>query len=64
MVAAEVAFAHRVLEEDRELQRVMATAGLPLDVRDELHVRSDRLGIALRRVLHDFSSLRRARLAA
>jgi phenylpropionate dioxygenase-like ring-hydroxylating dioxygenase large terminal subunit len=64
MVAAEVAFAHRVLEEDRELQRVMATAGLPLDVRDELHVRSDRLGIALRRVLCDFSSLRRARLAA
>jgi phenylpropionate dioxygenase-like ring-hydroxylating dioxygenase large terminal subunit len=63
-VAAEVAFEHRVLEEDRELQRVMATAGLPLDMRDELHVRSDRLGIALRRVLGEFASAGQVRSAA
>jgi hypothetical protein len=59
-----VAFEHRVLEQDRELQGVMATTGLPLDLRDELHVGADRLGIALRRVLCDFASAGRARAAA
>ncbi|MCW2636451.1 MAG: Rieske (2Fe-2S) iron-sulfur domain protein [Blastococcus sp.] len=63
-VAAEVAFEHRVLEEDRELQGVMATAGLPLDMRDELHVGSDRPGIALRRVLCEFATAGRVRSAA
>ena len=63
-VAAEVAFEHRVLQEDRELQGIMATTGLPLDMRDELHVRSDRLGIALRRVLCEFAMAGRGRGAA
>jgi phenylpropionate dioxygenase-like ring-hydroxylating dioxygenase large terminal subunit len=63
-VAAEVAFQHRVQAEDRALQGVMATAGLPLDVRDELHVRADRMGIALRRGLCDFAAAGRVRAAA
>jgi hypothetical protein len=53
-----------VLAEDRELQQVMAPTGLPLDARDELHVRSDRLGVALRRVLSDFAAARRPSTAA
>jgi hypothetical protein len=32
----------------------MVLPGLPLRARDELHVRADRLGVALRRVLSDF----------
>jgi phenylpropionate dioxygenase-like ring-hydroxylating dioxygenase large terminal subunit len=63
-VAAAVALEHRVLEEDRALQSVLATTGLPLDLREELHVRSDRLGVALRRVLCDFASAGRVRTAA
>jgi len=31
--------------------------GLPLRLRDELHVRSDRGGVALRRVLRRFTGL-------
>ncbi|MCW2699522.1 MAG: Rieske (2Fe-2S) iron-sulfur domain protein, partial [Blastococcus sp.] len=63
-VAAAVAFEHGLLSEDRELQLVMAAAGLPLDPRDELHVGSDRLGVALRRVLGDFAAAGRLRRAA
>jgi phenylpropionate dioxygenase-like ring-hydroxylating dioxygenase large terminal subunit len=63
-VAAAVALEHRVLEEDRALQGVMATTGLPLDMRDELHVRSDRLGVALRRVLCEFAAAGGERAAA
>jgi hypothetical protein len=37
----------------------MASSGLPLAMHDELHVRSDRLGIALRRALADFAADRR-----
>jgi phenylpropionate dioxygenase-like ring-hydroxylating dioxygenase large terminal subunit len=59
MVAAEVEFEHRVLLEDLDLQGTMASAGLPLVLRDELHVRSDRLGVALRRALADFAAVRR-----
>ena len=63
-VAAAVALEHRVLEEDRDLQGVLATTGLPLDLREELHVASDRHGVALRRALCDFASARRVRPAA
>jgi phenylpropionate dioxygenase-like ring-hydroxylating dioxygenase large terminal subunit len=62
-VTAAVTLEHRVLAVDRELQ-VMAPTGLPLDARDELHVRSDRLGVALRRVLSDFAAARRPSTAA
>jgi phenylpropionate dioxygenase-like ring-hydroxylating dioxygenase large terminal subunit len=51
VLAAEVAFEAAVLAEDLALQRAMTVTGLPLRLRDELHVRSDRSGIELRRVL-------------
>jgi phenylpropionate dioxygenase-like ring-hydroxylating dioxygenase large terminal subunit len=53
-VAREVAFEEAVLAEDLALQRQMTLTGLPLRPRDELHVRADRLGVALRRVLRSF----------
>jgi phenylpropionate dioxygenase-like ring-hydroxylating dioxygenase large terminal subunit len=54
VVAAEVAFEEAVLAEDLALQRQMTVAGLPLAMRTELHVRADRLGVALRRTLGAF----------
>ena len=54
VVAREVAFEEAVLAEDLELQRKMRLPGLPLTMRDELHVRADRLGVTLRRVLSEF----------
>jgi phenylpropionate dioxygenase-like ring-hydroxylating dioxygenase large terminal subunit len=54
VVAAEVAFEVAVLAEDLRLQQAMTVHGLPLRLRDELHVRSDRSGVALRRVLARF----------
>jgi phenylpropionate dioxygenase-like ring-hydroxylating dioxygenase large terminal subunit len=51
VVAKEVAFEVAVLAEDLALQKAMSVTGLPLRMRDELHVRSDRSGIALRRIL-------------
>ena len=64
VVRAEVAFHRQVLEEDLGLMGVLAGEGLPLDVRVELHVPADRLGVALRRALGDFATAPRARLAA
>jgi phenylpropionate dioxygenase-like ring-hydroxylating dioxygenase large terminal subunit len=54
VVAAEVAFEVAVLAEDLALQRSMTVTGLPLLLRDELHVRADRSGVALRRALAAF----------
>ena len=54
VVAREVAFEEAVLAEDLALQRHMTLTGLPLRPRDELHVRADRLGVALRRELKRF----------
>jgi phenylpropionate dioxygenase-like ring-hydroxylating dioxygenase large terminal subunit len=51
VVAGEVAFEVAVLAEDLALQRAMTVPGLPLRLRDELHVRSDRSGVVLRRIL-------------
>lgn len=53
-VVQEMADVHRMLEEDAALQARLGTAGLPLDLRDELHVPADRLGVALRQALCDF----------
>ncbi len=53
-VAREVAFEEAVLAEDLTLQAVVTVPGLPLDLRTELHVRADRLGVALRRELTRF----------
>jgi phenylpropionate dioxygenase-like ring-hydroxylating dioxygenase large terminal subunit len=55
VVAREVAFEEAVLAEDLTLQRQMTLTGLPLRMRDELHVRADRLGVALRRHLRRFA---------
>jgi len=63
-VAEEVAFEERVLAEDLDLQATMESTGLPLVLRDELHVRSDRLGVALRRALADFAARKGAVRAA
>jgi phenylpropionate dioxygenase-like ring-hydroxylating dioxygenase large terminal subunit len=54
VVAREVAFEEAVLAEDLALQRQMRLTGLPLRPRDELHVRADRLGVALRTELRRF----------
>jgi hypothetical protein len=63
-VVEEMSRLHRKLEEDLRLQARLASDGLPLDPRDELHVRSDRLGVALRRALCDFAATGRGRTAA
>ncbi len=55
IVAREVAFEEAVLAEDLALQRGMDAVGLPLELRTELHVRADRLGVALRRELRAFT---------
>jgi phenylpropionate dioxygenase-like ring-hydroxylating dioxygenase large terminal subunit len=54
VVAKEVAFEESVLAEDLALQDQMRLPGLPLTMRDELHVRADLLGVTLRRVLSAF----------
>jgi phenylpropionate dioxygenase-like ring-hydroxylating dioxygenase large terminal subunit len=51
VVAREVAFEEAVLAEDLALQEHVTLPGLPLSNRAELHVRADRLGVALRREL-------------
>jgi phenylpropionate dioxygenase-like ring-hydroxylating dioxygenase large terminal subunit len=53
-VRREVEFEEAVLAEDLALQQVVTIPGLPLDLRTELHVRADRLGVALRRSLSRF----------
>jgi phenylpropionate dioxygenase-like ring-hydroxylating dioxygenase large terminal subunit len=60
VVAREVAFEEAVLAEDLALQRAMTLTGLPLRMRDELHVRADRSGIVLRRKLREFCGRARA----
>ena len=57
-------FHRRVLEEDLGLLGVLASAGLPLALREELDVPADRLGVALRRALGDFPAAKKARDAA
>jgi len=59
-----MAFVHRMLEEDVALLTRPGTTGLPLDVRHEVHVPADRLGVALRRALRDFTTAGRASAAA
>ena len=54
VVAREVAFEEAVLAEDLALQVVMDAPTFPLDLKAEMHVRADRLGVALRRALAAF----------
>ncbi|MBB3677130.1 Rieske 2Fe-2S domain-containing protein [Modestobacter versicolor] len=56
VVAAEVALQQAVLAEDLAQQAAMGSTGLPLLLRDELHVPADRLGVALRRALADLAA--------
>src|SRR4051794_384573 len=53
-VGAQVALQHEILEEDVRSQAALAINGLPLDLRAEVHVPADRLGVALRQALCDF----------
>jgi phenylpropionate dioxygenase-like ring-hydroxylating dioxygenase large terminal subunit len=63
-VAAQVALQHEILEEDVRSQAALAIGGLPLDLRDEVHVPADRLGVALRQALCDFMAAGRRQQAA
>ena len=54
-VAAQVALQRQILEEDVRSQEALALSGLPLDLRDEVHVPADRRGVALRQALCDFA---------
>lgn len=56
VVASELDFEQAVLDEDLALQAHMRLSGLPLRLRDEVHVRADRSGVALRRALAGLAS--------
>ena len=62
-VVEEMARLHDRLEEYLRLQARMSSAGLPLDTRVERHVPTDRLGLAMRRALCDFTGARGLRSA-
>ena len=53
-VAAQVGLQKQILEEDVSSQATLAVPGLPVDLRAEVHVPADRLGVALRHALGDF----------
>ena len=63
-VAEQVALQHEILEEDVRSQAALGIPGLPLDLRDEVHVAADRLGVALRQALFDFAVVGRGQVAA
>jgi phenylpropionate dioxygenase-like ring-hydroxylating dioxygenase large terminal subunit len=56
-VVEQVALQQRVLEEDIRSQAALQLPGLPLDLRDEVHVPADGRGVALRQALCDFIAL-------
>jgi phenylpropionate dioxygenase-like ring-hydroxylating dioxygenase large terminal subunit len=53
-VAAQAVLQHAILQEDVRSQAALGISGLPLDLRDEVHVPADGLGVALRQALCDF----------
>jgi phenylpropionate dioxygenase-like ring-hydroxylating dioxygenase large terminal subunit len=63
-VAAQLALQKQILEEDVRSQAALAVSGLPLDLRGEVHVPADRLGVALRQALCDFATVGRRQEAA
>jgi phenylpropionate dioxygenase-like ring-hydroxylating dioxygenase large terminal subunit len=63
-VAAQVALQKQILTEDVLSQEALAITGLPLDLRAEVHVPADRLGVALRQALCDFATVGRRQEAA
>jgi phenylpropionate dioxygenase-like ring-hydroxylating dioxygenase large terminal subunit len=60
-IAAAVTAEAQALAEDLDLQARLASPGLPLDPREELHVRADGPGVALRRALADLAAGRTTR---
>ena len=48
------AYEQKILDEDLLLQEQYVDRGLPLDITAEVHVRTDRPGVELRRILADF----------
>jgi phenylpropionate dioxygenase-like ring-hydroxylating dioxygenase large terminal subunit len=56
VVSSEMHFEQAVLDEDLALQACMRLHGIPLRMRDEVHVRADRSGVALRRALAGLTS--------
>jgi hypothetical protein len=63
-VTTQLALQKQILEEDVRSQAALAISGLPLDLRDEVHVPADRLGVALRQALCDFATVGRRQEAA
>ena len=63
-VVQQMAEVHARLDDEIRLMAEIGSAGLPLDQRDELHVPADRLGLALRRALCDFTLAGRQTAAA
>jgi phenylpropionate dioxygenase-like ring-hydroxylating dioxygenase large terminal subunit len=63
-VAAQAALQRTILEEDVRSQAALGLPGLPLDLRDEVHVPADRPGVALRHALCDFLAAGRRQEAA
>ncbi|WP_233489477.1 aromatic ring-hydroxylating dioxygenase subunit alpha [Blastococcus sp. TF02-09] len=63
-VVEQVALQQQVLAEDVRSQASLQLPGLPLDLRDEVHVPADARGVALRQALCDFIALGRRRQAA
>lgn len=63
-VADQVALQQQVLDEDVRFQAALQLPGLPLDLRDEVHVPADARGVALRQALCDFSTVGQRRQQA
>ena len=63
-MSRQLALQKQILEEDVRSQAALAVHGLPLDLRDEVHVPADRLGVALRHALCDFMAVGRRQQAA
>ncbi|MCU1427407.1 MAG: Rieske (2Fe-2S) domain protein, partial [Actinomycetia bacterium] len=53
-LAEAVAFENKILDEDLKLQERFIDRRIPLDLTAEVHVRSDRMTVELRRILRDF----------
>lgn len=63
-VVEQVALQQQVLEEDIRSQAALRLPGLPLDLRDEVHVPADARGVALRQALCDFIAVGQRRQQA
>ncbi|MCU1499460.1 MAG: Rieske (2Fe-2S) domain protein [Acidimicrobiales bacterium] len=53
-MAAAVGFEHRVVAEDLVVQQAYRHRSIPLDLTTEVHIKTDRVTVELRRILKDF----------